>query len=275
MYVYSVLLYALCAVNSYCTNEEIHSLITALVLFITQRFQCAREEVHGRLQLVRQYQQGPHQRDVVHKSDIYNHPNSSDEKTVTPVVAGEWKPKRQDAGEQIRQVEDITLHPQYDYPHSRYDIALITLAKSITWSDQVSPVCLPEGTALFTGLNATLVGWGYQKKLTFQQKYETEVSEVLMHTKVPVLSNERCQTWLNQKSPLEILIDESSLCAGFEDGRHDGCKGDSGGPLTTRIDGLAVLIGVVSIGLGCGQPKLPGLYSRVAHITPWIQNETK
>lgn len=48
---------------------------------------------------------------------------------------------------------------------------------------------------------------------------------------------------------------------------HD-LKADSGGPLVT--DGN-VLIGVVSTGVGCARPGLPGIYTKVSEYVDWIQ----
>lgn len=50
-------------------------------------------------------------------------------------------------------------------------------------------------------------------------------------------------------------------------------KGDSGGPLVSK-DGLKwVLHGLTSWGLGdgCGHPRTPGVYTRVAHFLDWIE----
>ena len=65
-------------------------------------------------------------------------------------------------------------------------------------------------------------------------------------------------------------ITERHLCAGHEFGLEDGCQGDSGGGLVT-VDGDSdkyVLVGVMSVGIGCGRPKLPGLYTREAFDSP-------
>lgn len=50
-------------------------------------------------------------------------------------------------------------------------------------------------------------------------------------------------------------------------------QGDSGGPMIiedSSHSGRYKLIGIVSAGIGCARPSLPGLYTRVASFLPWI-----
>lgn len=48
----------------------------------------------------------------------------------------------------------------------------------------------------------------------------------------------------------------------------DSCQGDSGGPLFHPSDHL--IVGVVSWGYSCGNPKNPGVYSRISANLDWI-----
>ena len=66
----------------------------------------------------------------------------------------------------------------------------------------------------------------------------------------------------------------SMLCAGNDPSsdplRNDTCSGDSGGPITTAIEGRRLLVGLTSWGYRCGQPNKPGVYAKVTSALDWI-----
>lgn len=66
----------------------------------------------------------------------------------------------------------------------------------------------------------------------------------------------------------------TQFCAGLEEGGKDACQGDSGSPMMKmdKTSGQAMAIGIVSAGIGCALPKLPGLYTRISAFIPWIKN---
>ncbi|WP_407700718.1 trypsin-like serine protease [Streptomyces endophyticus] len=74
-------------------------------------------------------------------------------------------------------------------------------------------------------------------------------------------------------------IDERVLCAGYKQGGKDACQGDSGGPLMQPIwsptshKTYFYQIGVVSYGKNCAEANFPGVYSRVTHFIPWIEQK--
>lgn len=68
-------------------------------------------------------------------------------------------------------------------------------------------------------------------------------------------------------------IRPTQICAGFEEGGKDACQGDSGSPMmiTNHLSRRSTVIGVVSAGIGCALPKLPGIYTRISAYLPWIR----
>ena len=52
-------------------------------------------------------------------------------------------------------------------------------------------------------------------------------------------------------------------------------QGDSGGPLVSNTGGHHTLVGVVSAGIGCARPNLPGIYTDVHHYLGWIVSKTR
>lgn len=56
---------------------------------------------------------------------------------------------------------------------------------------------------------------------------------------------------------------------------YSSSQGDSGGPLVTPgNDNVWVQLGVVSFGIGCALPMVPGVYARVSQFQDWISGVT-
>ncbi|KAI9559691.1 hypothetical protein GHT06_013696 [Daphnia sinensis] len=162
-------------------------------------------------------------------------------------------------------INRIVNHPSYDPVKSKVadDIALINLAQEAAWSDLVKPICLPDPVKeSLTGVMATVAGWGHDKS---GGRHATKLRKV----GVPILANEKCKQWLVEGRK-DLAITENSMCAGYEEGGKDSCNGDSGGPLMIQEKSHHVAIGLVSGGIGCALPKLPGIYTRIDNYLEWI-----
>ena len=86
-------------------------------------------------------------------------------------------------------VSNIALHPSW-HPYNGYefnhktnpDIAVLTLANPVTFTDKVRPVCLPSNASLsFAGETATAAGWGRGG------------GDLLKKVQVDVISGDQCR----------------------------------------------------------------------------------
>lgn len=66
-------------------------------------------------------------------------------------------------------------------------------------------------------------------------------------------------------------ITDRMFCAGYENGVHDACTGDSGGPFLL----YGRLFGIISWGLKCAEKMKPGVYTYIASVKQWIEDVIK
>ena len=52
-------------------------------------------------------------------------------------------------------------------------------------------------------------------------------------------------------------------------------QADSGGPLMVADAKQTTVVGIVSTGIGCARPRLPGLYTRVSDYVDWITEQVR
>lgn len=175
-------------------------------------------------------------------------------------------------------VDRLTIvHPNFTTSDFYNDIALLHLTKTIQYDSYAWPICLPAaaplpgfpGSPLFreeTGTRATVAGWGW----TNEPDKGGRLAERMQKVTVVVHNGSTCQSWYNEAGKGKVKIGSMQMCAGYKDGLRDSCQGDSGGPLMVKENGQWTIIGVVSAGIGCARPLLPGLYTKVSHFVPWI-----
>ena len=94
-------------------------------------------------------------------------------------------------------VSSVLKHPDYKNTLTGssvnksvdYDIAILTLAKQITFSPTVAPICLPASVqADFAGEGATVTGWGSTLAYGISASFPTTLQEVDMQ----VMENSQC-----------------------------------------------------------------------------------
>ncbi|KAG5895725.1 hypothetical protein JTB14_025672 [Gonioctena quinquepunctata] len=166
----------------------------------------------------------------------------------------------------------ITVHPGYICSKPKDDIALLELGRNIQWSESVLPACLPIASSSNSELDnllATVAGWGW----THEDSSKGSRANNLQKARVNIIENDECRTWY-QSQGKKTKIQDSHICAGHKNGGRDSCWADSGGPLMVDTDERSnqmMVVGVVSTGIGCARPYLPGLYTRVSDYIPWIR----
>ncbi|MCL4149603.1 UNVERIFIED_CONTAM: hypothetical protein GTU68_013686, partial [Idotea baltica] len=97
------------------------------------------------------------------------------------------------------------------------------------------------------------------------------VSRVLQEVSIPVWNNNECDAAYKDNKVFPL-----NLCAGDKAGGKDSCQGDSGGPLMLQYgrERRWTIIGVVSWGIRCADPGVPGVYARVSEFLPWIRQNS-
>ncbi|EEC15653.1 salivary secreted serine protease, putative, partial [Ixodes scapularis] len=73
----------------------------------------------------------------------------------------------------------------------------------------------------------------------------------------------------NCSAKLKFFNHNTQICA--YDRYSDACVGDSGGPLMIKNGDVFELIGLVSNGIGCNRPDMPGGYTRITRYLKWIK----
>jgi len=165
-----------------------------------------------------------------------------------------------DQKEEAFRIRTITLHPGYDDTiSSDNDFALVRLKGTST----ITPVQMDgDGVSLSDNYSAGKAVWAIGFGTT---EYEGSASEDILDVEVKYETNAQCNREYN---PIGISITANMICAA--DTEKDSCQGDSGGPLFDKENDT--LVGVVSFGAGCADPRFSGVYARILNQKAWIQD---
>ncbi|XP_052738135.1 transmembrane protease serine 9-like [Bicyclus anynana] len=176
---------------------------------------------------------------------------------VSKVIARVGSSEADSGGTQYTSRE-FKIHPRYDRSTFDYDVGYVRFENIFIDEVNTAIVTLAEsGTRVRPGTYLTVTGWGATEE-------DGDTSENLMAVQVPVVSNARCRQSYD-------TITSRMICAGDEEGGRDSCGGDSGGPGVTDD---RVQRAIVSNGIGCARPGIPGVYTNVASVREWIRRNT-
>ncbi|KAK3853090.1 hypothetical protein Pcinc_040349 [Petrolisthes cinctipes] len=191
------------------------------------------------------------------------------------VRLGEWDVNRDT--EFYPHIEtDVTalyVHPEYYSGNLINDLAVVRLREPVDAlrSPHITPICLPSRPD-YTGHRCWVSGWG-KDDFGSSGQYQTILKEVDME----IVDRGVCEAALRStRLGPTYSLHPGMICAGGQAGK-DACKGDGGGPLACESStgsGVWELTGIVSWGIGCGAPGVPGVYVNIAYYSNWIREIT-
>uniref|UniRef100_A0A3Q3QBE8 Peptidase S1 domain-containing protein n=1 Tax=Monopterus albus TaxID=43700 RepID=A0A3Q3QBE8_MONAL len=165
----------------------------------------------------------------------------------------------------FRTVTQIISHPDFNPATLDNDIALVRLSSPVNFTTHVLPVCLAaSGSTFYNGTDAWVTGWGN----TCVSSVPPPVPYNLREVDVPVVGNRQCNCDYGVGT-----ITDNMMCAGSPAGGKGTCQGDGGGPLVSKQGGRWIQGGIVSFGIACVVPHLPGVYTRVSQYQSWISSQ--
>jgi len=176
------------------------------------------------------------------------------------VVLGGHNMDKPESSRQFIDVASIIKHENSFWN----DIALLKLARSVTFNSQISPVCLPpkQFTDALYKTNATVMGYGHTS-------HGGTGTRVLQDVQVKLMSYTDCK---NFGGSYQSRVTHNDICSyGYD---NDACQGDSGGPLVYDKNDRLTLIGVVSWGVRCASVGRPGVFVKVENYLDWIHEKT-
>lgn len=211
---------------------------------------------------------------IISKKEILTAAHCTQGRTPTNiyVLVGDHDKSQLD-GEKAYRVCSKKEHESYNNKTVDYDFSILTLCKEIDFSKKVSPACLPDSAGQDPGLNEgveTIVsGWG---RLSDNGSFPNVLQEITMKT----MANRVCTTKI--VGYYRVPLTDRMLCG--EAGGKSVCRGDSGGPWTTKVGSNYIQTGVSSWApkdrtLAHCIPGVPSVAARVSNQLNWIKKNMK
>jgi secreted trypsin-like serine protease len=212
-------------------------------------------------------------------------------KTADIVVGIDRLSESNSTTRQVRSVSEVFAHPQYDSSTHTHDIAVIRLNESLVISNEMSTarLCLPHiepsgKEADYPADSASLVAIGWGVLMSEAPSIPDDLHLQQVTVQAVSVHNETCTEFISDT--------RVQFCAGVSGGGKgekvhfhnlmklcfiynlDTCQGDSGGPLMQfdSAQKIWLLAGVTSFGLGCGDPRYSGVYTRVSAYRDWFRS---
>jgi secreted trypsin-like serine protease len=162
----------------------------------------------------------------------------------------------------ISRVTQALVYPGFQPSLLHGDAGLLVLAKP-TSAPAIPLASSAEAPLYASGTPISVAGWG------LTNPNANDITGVLRTASAVVQSTSLCRSRVSRYYP--FFTPSTQLCAidppSFASGT---CHGDSGGPAIAEANGVAVQIGVTSLGEAKCATNLPGVFTRVDTISPWV-----
>ncbi|KAJ8709960.1 hypothetical protein PYW07_009326 [Mythimna separata] len=181
-----------------------------------------------------------------------------DKRKLQPFIIRAGSSFHNRGGYQAR-VNKVFFPRKYVPGNADFDYSLLRLDRPMPIGRNIAVLNLPCKDYQMKEDDILIVtGWGSTDESGYGH-----IPDRLRFVPVPVMRLDDCQ------KSYRFYITPRMLCAGYATGGKDACNHDSGGPAVR--DG--VLLGIVSFGgKKCGDPRSPGVYSRVSEVTEWVED---
>ena len=187
--------------------------------------------------------------------------------------------------ENAKAINRIYMHADYQLDvELNNDIALIELVDSVD-NPSITLVDL-AATEQFASDDSpvTVVGWGGTVGYEAGDGPTSDFPDALHQVDLQLLTNNECKDIMAESyteafegtfTANNIGITEAMICAYIPGGGKSSCQGDSGGPLMIETNKGWQQIGIVSWGIGCAADGFPGVYTRTAFFSDWVNAITQ
>ena len=152
---------------------------------------------------------------------------------------------------QLRSVRYAFTHPRYNPKSNAYDAAVLKLRSPVKGIKPIELASAKQNRLELPGHTLKVAGWGSRS-----EGGKLQFSDRMRVVSLPVVSDRRAKRAYRAGYFPSLMV-----AAGGERGK-DSCQGDSGGPLFNP-GSTGTQVGIVSFGLGCGRPGVPGVYTEV------------
>ncbi|HEX2392083.1 MAG TPA: serine protease [Solirubrobacterales bacterium] len=162
----------------------------------------------------------------------------------------------------ISRVTQALVYPGFKPSLLRGDAGLLVLATP-TAAPAIPLASSAEAALYASGTSISLAGWG------LTNANAKDITGVLRAASAVVQSTSYCRSRVASFYP--FFTPSTQLCAiAPPDFASGTCHGDSGGPAIALANGVAVQVGITSLGEARCATKLPGVFTRVDRISPWV-----